>query len=309
MIKLLLYIPEYFEKRRKVFYFIILISGISFNSHCQKSGIFSAGQKVLKAGSGYSFTEGPALAADGRVFFTDQPNDKIFIWDEKKGITLFLDNTGRANGLYFDPEGNLIACADLKNQLVTYGNNGEIELIYEDYGGKHLNGPNDLWITPSGGIYFTDPYYHRNYWNDGHKEEQDARGVYFLNSGGEIKRVIDDFVQPNGIIGTPDGKTLYVADINDRKIWRYDILPDGSLAGKTFFAPHGSDGMTIDNRGNIYLTYKKVWVYSPGGDLIEEIELPESPSNVCFGGKKRNILFITARTSVYTLKMRVRGVK
>ena len=124
-----------------------------------------------------------------------------------------------------------------------------------------------------------------------------------------VTRVINDYKQPNGIIGTPDGKTLYVADIEDRKIWRYDILPDGSLENKTYFAPHGSDGMTIDNRGNIYLTMGKVWVYSPEGELISEIEVPESPSNLCFGGEERNILFITARTSVYTLKMNVKGVQ
>ncbi len=170
-----------------------------------------------------------------------------------------------------------------------------------------MNGPNDLWITPQGGIYFTDPYYHRNYWEEGHAEEQDVRGVYYLSPEGRLIRVIDDYKQPNGIVGTPDGKTLYVADINDRKIWRYDIQPDGTLANKHLFAPNGSDGMTIDNQGNVYLTMGKIWVYSPQGELIEEIEVPENPSNVCFGGKRRDVLFITARTSVYSLKMRVRG--
>jgi gluconolactonase len=100
-----------------------------------------------------------------------------------------------------------------------------------------------------------------------------------------------------------------VADINDRKIWKYDIKADGTLANKTFFAPKGSDGMTIDERGNVYLTSGKVWVYSPEDELIQEIELPENPSNVCFGGKDRRTLFITARTSVYALKMNVKGVK
>jgi gluconolactonase len=287
---------------------IVIFALISFFSKADKSQIIASKASVKQAGTGFLFTEGPAVDTDGRVFFTDQPNDKIFIWDEKKGISLFLENTGRANGLYFDQNGRLIACADLKNQLVAYAD-GEIEVVFENYKNKHLNGPNDLWIAPGGGIYFTDPYYHRKYWDEGHSEVQDARGVYYLSPDREIKRVIDDFVQPNGIIGTPDGKILYIADINDRKTWRYDILPDGSLANKTFFAAEGSDGMTIDNKGNVYLTYRKIRVYSPDGDLIEEIEIPESPSNVCFGGKKRNILFITARTSVYTLKMKVRGVQ
>ena len=174
---------------------------------------------------------------------------------------------------------------------------------------KHLSGPNDLWIAPNGDIYFTDAYYHRNYWPEGHTEVLEVRGVYHLTPNGAISRVISDYKQPNGIIGTPDGKTLYVADIEDEKIWKYSIANDGSLTDKTYFAPHGSDGMTIDHRGNIYLTMGKVWVYSPEGVLIEEIEIPESPSNICFGGEDRRTLFITARTSVYTLRMNVTGAQ
>lgn len=275
----------------------------------QKNNIVAKNAEIKKAGTGYAFTEGPAVAKDGKVYFTDQPNDRIYVWDEKKGVSLWSDDTGRSNGMYFNNNGQLLACADLHNQIVLFDKDKKMRVVYENYDGKHLNGPNDLWITPSGGIYFTDPYYHRNYWQEGHKEVQDARGVYYLSTEGKITRVIDDYKQPNGLIGTPDGKTLYVADINDRKIWKYDIQPDGTLANKTFFAPNGSDGMTIDNRGNVYLTMGKVWVYSPSGELIREIEVPESPSNVCFGGKKRNTLFITARTSVYTLKMNVKGVE
>ncbi|WP_436416483.1 SMP-30/gluconolactonase/LRE family protein [Petrimonas sp.] len=275
----------------------------------QKNNIVAKNAEIKKAGTGYAFTEGPAVAKDGKVYFTDQPNDRIYVWDEKKGVSLWSDDTGRSNGMYFNNNGQLLACADLHNQIVLFDKDKKMRVVYENYDGKHLNGPNDLWITPNGGIYFTDPYYHRNYWQEGHKEVQDARGVYYLSTEGKITRVIDDYKQPNGLIGTPDGKTLYVADINDRKIWKYDIQPDGTLANKTFFAPNGSDGMTIDNRGNVYLTMGKVWVYSPSGELIREIEVPESPSNVCFGGKKRNTLFITARTSVYTLKMNVKGVE
>ncbi|MBK5195265.1 MAG: SMP-30/gluconolactonase/LRE family protein [Proteiniphilum sp.] len=262
----------------------------------------------LKIGTGYAFTEGPAVAKDGSVFFTDQPNDRIYRWDEKEGISLWMDGTERSNGMYFNNDDQLVACADEQNRIILIDSNQEMKVLFEEFEGKHLNGPNDLWIAPNGDIYFTDAYYHRNYWPEGHSEIQEARGVYRLTPGRVITRVIDDYKQPNGIVGTPDGKTLYVADIEDRKIWRYEILPDGTLDGKTFFAPHGSDGMTIDNRGNIYLTMGKVWVYSPEGELIREIDVPESPSNLCFGGEERDILFITARTSVYTLKMNVKGV-
>jgi gluconolactonase len=281
---------------------------ISFTAFSQKSNIIAKNAEIEKVGTGYAFTEGPAVAPDGKVYFTDQPNDRIHVWDEKEGVSLWLEGARRSNGMYFNAKGQLVTCADLYNQLGYFDENKEFHLIHEGYDGKLLNAPNDLWIAPNGGIYFSDPYYHRNWWEEGRGEEQDVRGVYYLSPEGKITRVIDDFVQPNGLIGTPDGKILYATDINDRKIWKYDIRPDGSLANKTFFAPQGSDGMTLDNKGNVYLTMGKVWVYSPEGELVQEIEFPESPANICFGGKKRKTLFVTARTSVYTLEMKVKGV-
>ena len=274
----------------------------------KKSRLIAKKEKVQTAGSGFSFTEGPAVAADGRVYFTDQPNDRIHVWDENKGISLWLQGTGRSNGMYFNAKGQLVVCADEKNQLAYFDKNKKLVVIYEGYDGKHLNAPNDLWITPNGGIYFTDPYYHRPWWPKSHEEIQDTRGVYYVSPKGEVSRVIDDFESPNGLIGTPDGKTLYVADIKAKKTWKYAINADGTLANKTFFATNGSDGMTVDNKGNVYLTSGVVWAYSPKGVLIQKIEFPEKPANVCFGGKDRKILFVTARKGVYTLKMKVKGV-
>lgn len=282
---------------------------LAFSVNAQKDQLVAKGAKVTKAGSGYSFTEGPSVAPDGRVFFTDQPNDKIDVWSEKGNtITTFMQPCERSNGTYFNKQGELVACADLHNRLVAISMDKQMRTLAENYNGQPLNAPNDLWIAPNGGIYFTDPYYHRNYWEQGRKEMQDKRGVYYLNTDGKVIRVIDDYKQPNGLIGTPDGKTLYVSDINDGKIWKYTIQGDGSLTNKTFFAPEGSDGMSIDNKGNVYLTNKQVSVFDPTGKKVAAIEIPETPSNVCFGGKNRNILFITARTSVYTLKMKVKGV-
>lgn len=265
--------------------------------------------EIEMVATGFSFTEGPAVDASGRVYFTDQPNDRIYTWCEKDGVSLWLEGTGRSNGMYFDHENRLITCADENNSLAYFDENKKLITLCDSYDGKYLNGPNDVWVVPFEEMYFTDPYYHRSWWKDGHKEIQDVRGVYHLSATGKVSRVIDDLKTPNGLVGTPDGKTLYVADIDDGKTWKYDILPDGKLANKTFFAPHGSDGMTIDNEGNIYLTYGKVWVYSPNGKLIYELEFPESPSNICFGGKGLDVLFVTARSSVYTLRMRVRGVE
>lgn len=290
---------------------LLLFIGLSVSCQVNKTShdqIIAKDAKVTKVGSGYAFTEGPSVAPDGRVFFTDQPNDKIDVWSEDGTITTFMQPCDRSNGTYFNKNGELVACADLRNRLVVITMDKQMKTIAENYNGQPLNAPNDLWIAPNGGIYFTDPYYHRNYWQTGRKEVQDKRGVYYLNPDGKVIRVIDDYKQPNGLIGTPDGKTLYVSDINDGKIWKYTINTDGTLGNKTFFAPEGSDGMSIDNKGNVYLTNKVVSVFNPKGENIARIEVPESPSNVCFGGKKRDILFITARTSVYTLKMKVKGV-
>jgi gluconolactonase len=286
--------------------FISLLS-ISATNAQKKDKLIAKNSKVEIAATGFLFTEGPAVASDGRIYFTDQPNDRIHIWDEKEGVSLYLEGTGKSNGMYFNTKGQLVTCADEKNQLAYFNDDKKLVVIHENFDKKHLNAPNDLWIAPNDGIYFTDPYYHRKWWATGHKEIQDTRGVYYLSPNGEISRVIDDFETPNGLIGTPDGKILYVADIQANHTWKYNIQADGSLINKTFFAAHGSDGMTIDHKGNVYLTSGKIWVYNPDGKLINEIEIPEKPANICFGGKKRNILFITARKSVYTIKMRVRG--
>lgn len=294
--------------------FILLLQIFVYPSGAQVSqgleGLIFKGAQVQLAGSGYTFTEGPSVSRDGRVFFTDQPADRIYVWDQKSGITLFREGTERSNGTWFDHEGNLLACADLHNSIVKITPSGEIITVYDKgFGGVHLNGPNDLWQDSKGGIYFTDPYYRRDYWEAGHKQEQDKQAVYYLNPSGELVRVIDDLRTPNGIVGSPDGKYLFVADIMGRATYRYKINSDGSPGNKTLFTQSGSDGMTIDKQGNIYLTAGKVLVFNPEGQKLGEIGLPEAPTNVCFGGKKKNILFITARTTVYTLKMKVKGVE
>jgi gluconolactonase len=268
------------------------------------------GAKVIQAETGFMFTEGCSVDPDGRVFFTDQPNDRIYIWDEGTGVTIFKTGCERSNGTFFDREGNLLACADRYNKLVKFTLTGDMLDVYTGgFDGKHFNGPNDLWSDSKGGIYFTDPYYHRDYWEPGHSKVIDVQGVYYLKPAGEIVQVINDLEQPNGIVGTPDGKILYVADIGAGITWKYVIESDGTLSSKTKFASSGSDGMTVDSQGNVYLTFGKVLVYNEKGQKIGEIKLPENPSNVCFGGKDRKTLFITAGMSVYTLGMKVKGVE
>jgi len=293
-------------------FLFLTLAASTLSARAAESPIIAADAKLEKLGEGYSFTEGPAVDRDGNVFFTDQPNDRIVKWDASTGkFSDWLKPAGRSNGTYFDKDGNLIACADEKNELWSISPDKKVTVLVKDFGGKLLNGPNDLWIRPDGGIYFTDPLYKRNYWKRDPAMQQDGQHVYFLSADRkDVKRVATDLRQPNGIIGTPDGKTLYVADIGARKTHAYDINVDGTLANKRLFCELGSDGMTIDNEGNVYLTGRGVTVFDKTGKQIEQIPVAEGwTANVTFGGKDRDLLFITASKSVYGLKMRVKGAQ
>ncbi len=268
-----------------------------------RPALAAPGAKVEKLAGGFQFTEGPACDKDGNVFFSDIPNNRIHKWSLDGKLTTFRENSGRANGLYFDRSGNLLACEGGNRRLTSISPQGEVTVLAEGCDGKKLNSPNDLWIDPRGGVYLTDPRYGPQ---DG--LEQDGFHVYYLPPKGKtLVRVLDDLVKPNGIIGTADGKRLYVTDPGGQKTYVYAVKPDGSLTDRRLIAPEGSDGMTLDEKGNLYLTHGGVQVYSPDGKKIATFETPEHPANLCFGGKDRRTLFITARTGFYSLRMNVRG--
>ena len=271
-----------------------------------RPGLVADGAALQKLPGEYAFTEGPAADREGNVFFTDQPNDRIMKWNAADGtVEEWLKPAGRANGLFFDQDGNLLACADGKNELWSIAPDKKVKVLLAGFGGKLLNGPNDLWIRSDGGIYFTDPLYARPYWKRDPAMQQDGQHVYFLPKGADAPiRVADDLEQPNGIVGSPDGTILYVADIGAGKTHAYDIQPDGRLANKRLFCPLGSDGMAVDARGNVYLTGRGVTVFDKAGKKIDHIDVPEGwTANVAFGGKDRNLLFITASKSIYGLRM------
>jgi len=270
--------------------------------------VVAPGAKLEKLAGEFSFTEGPTCDKDGNVFFTDQPNNRIMKWSVDGQLTEFLKPAGRANGMYFDAKGNLIACADEKMELWSVTPDGKHTVLAKEYEGKSINSPNDVWVRPDQGIYFTDPFYKRDWWT--HTEPpQGTQQVYFLSDDRKtLKRVTTDLVQPNGIIGTPDGKTLFVADIRARKTYAYDIQPDGALTNKRLHCESGSDGMTLDSEGNLYLTGRGVLVFDKAGKQVGRIAVPESwTANVSFGGKDHQTLFITASKGLYSIKLRVKG--
>lgn len=271
--------------------------------------VVAADAKIEKLAGDFQFTEGPATDAAGNVFFTDQPNDRIHKWSVGGKLSTFLQPSGRANGLSFDNKGNLWACADENNQLWRIDREGTAEVVLKDNEGKLLNGPNDIWIRPDGGLYFSDPFYKRPYWKRG-AMEQSGQHIYYLPPDHKrLLRVTTDLQQPNGLIGTPDGKMLYVADIGASKTYAYDIEINGMLSDKRLFCGMGSDGMTIDNEGNVYLTGKGVTVFDKSGRQIHNIAVDEGwTANVCFGGVDKKTLFITAGKSLYSIRMRTQGV-
>jgi gluconolactonase len=222
-----------------------------------------------------------------------------------------MEGAKRSNGMYFDHEGVLVSCADYQNELIQIFPDQELKVIVSGYRGQRLNGPNDLWIHPDKQIYITDAFYKRKWWDHEEKEiEQENVYMYYPESK-KLVVAADGLVRPNGIVGTPNGKLLYVADIEDGKIYRYKVDQQGKLSNRKLYTTAKSDGMTIDHKGNVYVTNSDgVTVFNKKGQQIEQIPTGERwTANVVFGGKDRNILFVTAMGSVYTLPMKVRGVQ
>ncbi|MEI6647319.1 MAG: DUF1566 domain-containing protein, partial [bacterium] len=255
--------------------------------------------------SGLTFTEGPAADASGNIFFSDIPSDTTYQWSVSNQLSIFRTGTGGANGLAFDRCGNLLACEGDNGQLVAITPQTNVTVLTSTYNSLRYNEPNDLWIDPSGGVYFTDPIYF------GHTNEQSGEHVYYLKPDrSSVIRVVSDMVRPNGLVGTPDGKTLYIADWGAGTVYRYGVSTDGTLSNKTTFASVTCDGMTIDTDGHLYLAENVIRVFTSSGQEIEQISVTNArPTNLEFGGSDRKTLFITTVPgALYSLRMNTQGV-
>ncbi len=270
--------------------------------------IFEPGATVVQLAGNCAFTEGPTADAAGNVLFTDQPNNRILRWGVDGALTTFLAPAGRANGMCFDRAGNLFVCADEKNELWRIGTNRAVSVVVAAFAGKPLNGPNDVWVHPSGALYFTDPYYQRPWWSHA-APPQGTQQVYRVAADGTgLRRLTDDLQQPNGLVGTADGRRLFVADIKAGRTWVYAIAPDGALTDRRLFCEMGSDGMTLDSAGNVFLTGRGVYVFDAGGRQVAHLDVPERwTANVCLGGSDRRTLFITASKGLYSVRVRTPG--
>lgn len=268
--------------------------------------------KVTKLHSGFDFTEGPAPDAKGNVYFSDIPKEKIYKVDLEGKLSVFTEKSNHANGLKINAKGELVAC-EMDGQLVAYDVKTKAKRsVIDKHDGKRFNAPNDLVIDNAGGVYFTDPSFRAP-----KPMPQSKLGVYYVDAKGTVTRLIDNLPNPNGVLLSVDEKTLYVIPSGSADMMAYPIESPGKIGkGKVFCSLQqaegkkggGGDGATIDTKGNLYITSGiGLQVYDPAGKLLGVIKLPEQPSNVCFGGADSRTLYVTARTSLYTVPMEATG--
>ena len=275
--------------------------------------ILDSNSQVEKVAEGFKFTEGPLWHPDGFLLFSDIPNNTIYQWQPGEKPRVFRSPSGNANGNTFDTEGRLITGEHSNRRVSRMEKNGEVVTIASKYQGKRLNSPNDLAVKSDGSIYFTDPPYGIK----SEDEELGFYGVYRLTSDGKLTLLVKDFVRPNGIAFSPDESKLYVNDSEEGHIRVFDVKPDGTLNNGRIFAQQKDktkegvpDGMKVDTKGNVYSTGPGgVWVFSPTGELLGVIEVPEAPANLAWGGQDYKTLYITAKKSVYSVRLKVPGVR
>jgi gluconolactonase len=262
--------------------------------------------KVERLATGFAFTEGPVWSPEGFLLFSDVPNNEIVRFVPGKGHDVFRAESNGANGNTFDSKGRLYTCESRTRRVTRTDKKGRIEILADKWEGKRLNAPNDIVVRKDGHVYFTDPAFGRQ----ADERELDFYGVYHITPKGEMELVTKPAGRPNGIAISPDGKILYVANSDDRNLRAYDLDRNGNASNERvlIFGIDGvPDGIAVDKNGNIYITARGVAVYSPQGKLLTTIEMAETPANCVFGDPDLRTLYITARTSLYRVRLDVKG--
>ena len=295
---------------------IILIGSIGWAE--DRTSIVEPGAKVTKLAGGMQFTEGPVwLPKQKKLIFSDIPNSKLMQWSEEGGLSVYRQSE-KANGNILDLQGRIISCQHDARNVIRIESDGSTTVLADTFEEKRFNSPNDAAVRSDGTLWFTDPP-----WGLTGPPEIPGHWVYRLDpANGRIEAVIKDLAMPNGIVFSPDETRLYVADTGGDKrhpdsklhdltpgVHCYEVNTDGSLGKKVFKTNKGSDGMAVDVQGNVYTTWEKVLILDADGKEVAEIAVPESPANVCFGGDDYRTLFITARTSLYSIRVKYPGAK
>jgi gluconolactonase len=277
-----------------------------------------------KLADGCIWAEGPVWFADGGyLLWSDIPNNRMLRWMPETGVSVFRAESNNSNGNTRDRQGRLVTCEHLTRRVTRTEPDGSITVIADKHQGKRLNSPNDVIVKSDGTIWFTDPSYGILTEFEGSRSEQEQGGCYVYRvdpTNGEIDVVVDDFVKPNGLAFSPDEKVLYVADSAashdpdlPHHIRAFDVVDGKRLANSRVFCDIKAgipDGFRIDVTGNLWTScHDGVECYAPDGTLLGRINVPEIVANVCFGGKRRNRLFITATTSLYAVYVDTTGAQ
>ncbi len=267
---------------------------------------------VTVVGEGFRFTEGPAADADGRLYFTDVFAGRVHRVADDGTVETLLDDSQGINGLMFDAAGTLFGCQGRAGRIVKVDvDTKKITPFASEYQGKRFNAPNDLVVDSVGGVYFTDPQFGQ--------ASQDKAAFYYAAADGTVTRLGDDLNFPNGILLSPDETKLYVLPYRSADVMVYDIKSPGVIGqGRVFckmasvekFPQRGGDGMTIDSKGNLYLTVpaaSSIQVVDPAGETLGVIPVPKTPTNCAFSGKDLKTLVVTTPSTVYAMPMAVAG--
>lgn len=264
-----------------------------------------------KITEGYEFTEGPVWHDSGYLLFSDIPANTIYKWVPGEEAVEFLKPSGNSNGLTFDEDGNLLL-AQHEGTLSRLTGGQELETIVDNFEGKRLNSPNDLAVKSDGSIYFTDP----DFGVSDEDKKLDFNGVYRHSEENGLELLVDDFDLPNGIVFSPNENRLYVNDTQNNHIRVFDVDMDGNLMNGRIFAEMeadadgAADGMKVDTDGNLYSTGPGgLWIFSPEGEVLHQIEMPERVTNLAWGGSDFDTLFLTAPDAVYQLETNAKGVR
>jgi len=261
---------------------------------------------IEKVDAGFRFAEGPVWSREGFLLFSDVPNNQIRKLVPGERSVAFRDDSHGANGNTFDAQGRFYSCESKTRRVVRMDKKGKMEVLAEKWEGKRLNAPNDIVVRKDGQIYFTDPAF---------GDQADTRelafyGVYHINPKGVMNLIARPAGRPNGIAFSPNGRILYVANSDDRNVRAYDVDHNGAVSNERVVVSNIDgvpDGIRLDEKGNLYVTAKGVSVYTAEGKLLHTIELSETPANCAFGDPDLQTLYITARTSLYRVRLNVKG--
>ena len=284
----------------RLFLTILLLAGVAAAQNFENF-------QIDKIATGYAFTEGPAWSPMGFLIFSDIPNNKLlqFMPGERAGV--FRENSNGANGNRFDAQGRLYTCESHTRRVTRTDKKGKVEVLAERWQGKRLNAPNDLAIRKDGDVYFTDPAFG----NQQDARELDFFGVYRISRKGELEVIAKPRGRPNGIALAPDGRTLYVGNSDEKNVRAYDLDKSGAASNERVLISGIEgvpDGICADEKGDLYVAANAIEVYSPEGKPLGKIPVEETPSNCTFGDPDLGSLYITARTSVYRVRLDVKGI-